>query len=329
MVSPDPTQAADRRPTLSVVICAHNPRAAYLDRTLHGLEQQTMPKDCWELLLIDNASDIALAGRWSLAWHPNGRIEREEELGLTMARIRGIRESSAALIVFVDDDNVLDAEYLARAVDVAARHPGLGCFGAGAITAEFEVTPPPEVVPHTRLLALREVAHPSWSTDPDADLLPWGPGLVVRRAVATAFADLVGGDRIRTVIGRRGDALTSGEDELFSWVAHEQGLGRGAFPELRVVHLIPKERIAFDYLLRLHRAQGKSYALLRAWQGRTTPVPERPPRVRDILQRIGQLDAAGARRSIGDFLASRRVDPYTQQMNEAWRLGIEDYFAGR
>ena len=72
---------------ISVVICSHNPREDYLRRVLAALKAQTLPKEQWELLLIDNASKEPLAGRW-VFWHPYARIIRENQLGLTPARLR-------------------------------------------------------------------------------------------------------------------------------------------------------------------------------------------------------------------------------------------------
>ena len=69
--------------------------------------QQTLPKDHWELLVIDNAFDRVLASEWDLSWHPQARHIREDELGLTPARLRGIAEARGDVFVFVDDDNLL------------------------------------------------------------------------------------------------------------------------------------------------------------------------------------------------------------------------------
>src|SRR5215831_16568684 len=118
---------------ISVIICSHNPRSDYLSRTLEGLRKQTLPKDRWELLLIDNASIDPLSLAWDLSWHPNGRHILENELGLTQARLRGMREASADLLVFVDDDNVLDISYLSRAIEINHNWPVLGTWGSGVI----------------------------------------------------------------------------------------------------------------------------------------------------------------------------------------------------
>ena len=93
-------------PELSVIICTHNPREGILNRVLDALKAQTLPRGRWELLLVDNASKVPLDSQWDLTWHAQARHIREEELGLTPARLRGIRESQGKLLVFVDDDNV-------------------------------------------------------------------------------------------------------------------------------------------------------------------------------------------------------------------------------
>src|SRR5271168_5062239 len=97
---------------LSVIICSHNPRPDYLQRTLDGLKSQTLPKQQWELLLVDNRSKDRLSERWDLSWHPYGRHVREEELGLTAAMLTGIREARGRILIVVDDDNVLASDYL-------------------------------------------------------------------------------------------------------------------------------------------------------------------------------------------------------------------------
>jgi len=237
---------------ITVIICTHNPRRDYLERTLAGLRRQTLPTKDWELLLIDNASREPVSAAWDISWHPEGRHVREDEVGLTMARLRGIREARGELLVFADDDNVLAPEYLSEALAIAERHPELGNFGAGRLEPEFEMPPPPELKPRLQLLALREVAETLISHDPlQARCMPWGAGLCVRRSVGAEFARLVDRLRATVVLGRRGNHLFSGEDDLFSWASAGLGLGFGIFPSLRLQHLISKGRLSRTYFRRL------------------------------------------------------------------------------
>ena len=140
---------------VSVVIPTHNPRMEYLRRVVEALRVQTLPREQWELLLIDNASREKVEGRADIGWHGNARIVREEELGLTFARLRGFAEAKGELIVMVDDDNVLAPDYLETAVRIAKDHPMLGAFG-GKCLPEFETEPGPWLEARGRGLGLRD-----------------------------------------------------------------------------------------------------------------------------------------------------------------------------
>ena len=144
----------------SVIICTHNPTFHYLARVLNALQSQTLPRHKWELLIVDNKSQIALAPNWDISWHPTARHVLERELGVVYARCRGIQEASSNLIIFVDDDNVLDENYLAEAIKIGQKYPFLGAWGSGRIRGEFEVEPPERF---RSWLPVREVTTPRWS----------------------------------------------------------------------------------------------------------------------------------------------------------------------
>src|SRR5215471_9296453 len=173
---------------ISVIVCTHNPVPDYLRRVLDALNTQTLPKEEWELLLIDNASELPVAETIVLSGHPQGRHVREDVHGLTPARLRGIRESGGDLLVYVDDDAVLASNYLQTARDLMMEHPNLGVIGAGILEPEFAVQPPPELRPYLGNLSLRHVSDRFWSTNTkDFASVPWGAGLCVRRQVSDSY----------------------------------------------------------------------------------------------------------------------------------------------
>jgi len=237
---------------LSIIICTHNPKADYLGRVLSALAAQTLSPAQWDLLLIDNASDERLAPQTDLTWHPRARMIREEQLGLTPARLRGIRESDGDVLVYVDDDNLLAPDYLRTVVGLFESHPFLGAIGPGLLEPEFAVKPPPQLRPYMALLALRSCRQALWSNNPtDLACVPWGAGLCVTRPVARAYERLVEQINMDGMLDRRGRRLFGNGDVAFSWAAAQIGTGFGVFPQLRATHLIRAERLTQSYLLRL------------------------------------------------------------------------------
>jgi glycosyltransferase involved in cell wall biosynthesis len=234
---------------------------------LDSLRAQTVGKDRWELLLIDNSSKQPLADSWNLAWHPNARHILEPELGLAAARRRGMREASSDLVVFVDDDNVVDLNYLSESLRIKEGWPQLGVWGSASILPEYEVTPPAHLTNYLPLLALRNTQQPRWGNffvhngALCKEAMPWGAGLCVRGNIALAYMHFYDNSSIQ-IADRCGQSLASGGDVEICLVACKEGLGMGIFPELRLLHLISKERLTDEYFLRLREGMALTDLLL-------------------------------------------------------------------
>jgi len=258
----------------SVIICSHNPRRRYLERVLDSVRAQTYPKDKWELILVDNASSEPIAKGCDLSWHPRGRHVFESELGLASARHCGIRESAGRLLIFVDDDNVLASDYVAQAMLIADERQFLGAWGSGSIDAEFEVEPASHLHSLLPWLAVRHVDRPVWSNVKSCtDATPFGAGLCVRRQVAEAYVDYCRTTSI-PITGRKGASLGAHEDFEICYLACEAGLGMGVFPELKILHLITKERVTDEHFVRLVEGVTLSqYILANKWTG---AIPKSP-----------------------------------------------------
>lgn len=253
---------------ISTIICTHNPRQDYITRVLGALKAQTLSFDNWELLLIDNASDKFLASEIDLTWHPHAHNIKEEQLGLTHARLRGIREAKAEILVFVDDDNVLDRDYLAAALRISKDYPFIGSWG-GQIRPEFEIEPPEWTKPYWGLLAIREFKEDRWSNLlHQYETTPCGAGLCIRKFVAEKYAELVLTKTERSKLDRRGKQLTSSGDSDLAFTACDVGLGTGQFTALKMTHLIPAFRLQLDYLERLAEGMSYSETILRTFRGK-------------------------------------------------------------
>lgn len=243
---------------LSVIVCTHNPRSDYFHRCLDALRAQRWPQNEWELVVVDNRSDELVNGRIDLSWHPQAKIIREETLGLTAARLRGIREAKGDLLVFVDDDNVLDPDFLELAHRTMADRPFLGSW-SGQCRPEFETPPPEWTRRYWGNLVIREFERDIWSNLPRLpESMPCGAGLCVRREVALHYLELHESGKRPFQFDRNGRELLSGGDNDLAACACDVGLGVGLISSLRLTHLIARERLALNYLARL--AEGIQYS---------------------------------------------------------------------
>jgi hypothetical protein len=254
-------------PTVSVILCTHNPRPRYLRRCLDALHLQTLPREQWELVIVDNLSDMPVADLADCSWHPEARVVREKTLGLTPARLRGIREARGDLLVFVDDDNVLDADYLEAALRIAERKAFLGAW-SGQCRPEFEAAPPVWSRRYFGNLVLREFDKDVWSNLPRlTETMPCGAGLCLRRNVAEHYLKLYESGARSIQLDRVGNSLLSGGDNDLAACACDVGLGVGLITALRLTHLMPPERLTVDYHVRLAEGIHFSSMLLDAEWG--------------------------------------------------------------
>jgi glycosyltransferase involved in cell wall biosynthesis len=237
------------KPKISVIICTHNPRLDYFNRVLEALRQQTFPLEFWELLIVDNASTNF--PQINLVWHRLARIIQEKELGVTQARLTGIRESTGELVIFVDDDNVLAKNYLENAIRVASNWPQLGSW-SGRVVPEFEVAPPEYLSSHLWRICIREITSDKWGNTGEFDTMPWGAGMCIRQNVIRKYYEESFHNPLISGFSRRGrQFLACGEDVHIAKVGLEMGLGCGVFCSLELTHLIPMRRVDPRYILQL------------------------------------------------------------------------------
>ena len=297
---------------VSLIICTHNPRPHYLRRVLDALRAQTLPKERWELLLVDNASKESLSADWDLSWHPRARHVREDELGLTHARLRGIRESRGDFLVFADDDNILAPDYLEEAARIFQDWPQLGVFGTGSSKGEYESPPPEWMTPYLRDLAIDDLGRDYWTNCSGySPAVPPGAGLCVRRNVAEDYAQKATTNPLRRLLGRSGTGMGACEDSDLAYCAFDLGMGAGRFISLKLIHLIPSTRLTEDYIVRLHAGFAWSGEILSSLRNKRS-APQAFSPMRPIRFLINVWRKKGIERRI--FLASEKARREARQL---------------
>jgi glycosyltransferase involved in cell wall biosynthesis len=120
-------------PAVSVVVPTSG-RAGYLEVTLASLRRQRTETPHELLVVDDGATDAtpAVAER-----HGARLVAHGERRSLNAARNTGLRETSAPLVAFVDDDVLVPEGWLEALAGGAERHPEAEAFG-GPIRARLE-----------------------------------------------------------------------------------------------------------------------------------------------------------------------------------------------
>jgi glycosyltransferase involved in cell wall biosynthesis len=258
---------------------------------------------------VDNNSDPPVNARFVHGALPGIRVQivRDARQGLVYARESGIRASAAPLIVFLDDDNHLDPDYLERALSIASRQPHLGAFG-GRTSGVFERDLPTWKRQLLAYLGVRDYGSEpiTSSSDEWGEWEPIGAGMVCRRDVAERFVEWVQLRSYASRLGRSGSALMSGEDSLIAHAAYSLGYSCSYQPELNLQHWMKPERLNCRTLARTMAGHGRSHVLLRLAKGQRI----RKPRFRHLApamwtryaQRVRQRGfSAGTIEAFWDF----------------------------
>jgi GT2 family glycosyltransferase/SAM-dependent methyltransferase len=277
---------------LELVICTYN-NALMLDQALSALARQhAVPDGSWSCLVVDNnctdETQEVIERHRAAARIPGLRSVREPMQGLTPARLRGVRTCLAAWIAFVDDDCILEPQWIARALAFTESHAHVGAFG-GKVTLDFESEPPDYVRAYGYSFA--EQNHGK-----DRAKVPFlvGAGLVVSRSALSAC----GWSESPVLPDRVGKRLVSGGDVEIVLRVAAAGYELWYVPECELRHRIPVRRMSPQYLSDINRSLGVSQAMADAmvWEGsRTAWVGTAARRIVKDLFALFPLTAAVAR----------------------------------
>lgn len=239
---------------LSLIICTYN-RAPHLLRTLECLVGQTLNRGYFEIIVVDNNSrdDTGELARRFAEEHTdiNIRTIPEKRQGLSYARNAGIAASEGNVIVMIDDDEVVNPEFLENYLNFFEKHHGIDAAG-GVMVPFYEYTPPKWLSKYTERLLTSSLDLGREVREFPRHKNPIGGNMAFRREVFEGYGCF------NTELGRKGEMLLGGEEnDLFRRLR----AGGGTIyylPTAVVHHIIPESRLTADHLDRLSRMVGLS-----------------------------------------------------------------------
>lgn len=244
---------------LTVAICTWN-RAAMLQGALESLEGLRVPAGIeWSVLVVDNGSTDSTAAVVASfeGCLPIRRVE-EGRRGLSHARNCATDHAMGECILWIDDDVVVEPDWLAAYAEAFGEWPNAAVFG-GPIIPRLEGNPPEWLVRALPYVANafsgRDLGDRPVRVGPSPDRFPYGANLAIRTEVQREF-------RFPPERGRRGRALGLGGEEtvVIDRILDSGREGRWV-PGAVVHHRIGEDRQTTRFLRRYAVADGRSDAL--------------------------------------------------------------------
>lgn len=249
---------------ITIVVCCYN-SSARLQPTLEHLVAQKLKAEInWEIVIVDNNSTDNTSELATNIWKNfNTEISltlvREVIPGLSHARKTGVDAAKGEIIVFCDDDNWLEENYLQIAFDFMKNHPEVGVLGGKGI-------------------AVSSIEFPDWFTTYQIDYAVgvqalesgdingrgyvWGSGMVVRR---NEILSLYTAGFNSSLTGRKGFDLQAGDDsEICKWYLI---VGKSLYFNKLLIfkHYIEAFRLTVEYNKKLNQGFLQSHIALNQY----------------------------------------------------------------
>lgn len=249
---------------LSIVICTNNGknRLPFVFDYLNNLHIPVQVN--WEVLIVDNASTDGTSD-----WINNLKLLKkmnltiscieEKKPGLNFARITGAKNATYEWLLFCDDDNLLDCNYINYWFNCISCHQNVGALGGKGIP--LTDTPLPDW--------FNEYAH-SFAVGPQyskSGYIPkgtalYGAGLFVLKTTVLQIVDK-GFNMIMS--DRQSGKLTSGGDLEWCYLLQLSGLKLFYDDRLIFQHKLDASRLTCEYYKKLKAGISSGVGLLEPY----------------------------------------------------------------
>lgn len=265
---------------ISAIICTRN-RSDYLRKAIKSLADQTLPINCYEILVVDNASTdhTQQVVFQEFASVNNVRYLYEPIVGIARARNKGWAEAIGKYVCYLDDDEIASRDWLEKITEAfKAAGPRL-CLIGGRIDPIWESRRPP-------WLSKKIECYVSIINHADSVMFLNLSGFYVsggNMAIPRTLLKEVGGFNHK---------FSRGEDTFLQMDLMLRGYECFYHPDILVKHHIRQYRMTKRYFVRLAFASGVLRAMMIMCL-KSVPVSERLKRAAaasvKLLKKTGEL----------------------------------------
>ena len=231
---------------VTIVICFYNAAARIVPTLKHIIVQSARNHLNTELILVNNAStddtdriiEETLRGFSVFPW----KIVHEKTPGLANARLCGLKNASFDIILYCDDDNWLDVDYVTKAELILRNNSNIGILGGlGRPVSSIQIPDwfenvqnyyavGPQMPTSGRVIGTRNVVY--------------GAGMLIRKSV---FEKLISEGFVFQSLGRTKSNLSAGEDSELCLAVQIMGYHIYYNDSLTFSHFIEPRRLTETY----------------------------------------------------------------------------------
>jgi len=242
---------------VSIIICCYNSSSVLPETLKHIKWQKLSGADC-EVIVVDNASIDNTQQIAKSVWNNYSAIEfkivYEAKPGLSEARRKGVGEAKYEYLIFCDDDNWLDENYVQNVYELFQLNPQVAILG-GCGTAEFEdISLKPEWFDN---LFHGYAVGPQASEECELNGV-YGAGMALRKSIIERTL----GKQPLLLHGRKQNSLSAGDDAEICIRIRMAGYKILYSPQLTFKHFLPGKRLTWEYLKKLHTGFAQMHVII-------------------------------------------------------------------
>lgn len=248
---------------VSIVVCCYNSSGVLSQTLKHIISQSVRSGIQWEIIIVDNNSEdntSEIAKSFLAESKVPYKILFQSVPGLSSARKMGLDNSQFEYVIFCDDDNRLDKNYVNLSFEIMEINKKIGALGGYS-----------EAVADGILPEWFERYQQNYAVGPQSETCGditwtqgslWGAGIIMRRS---ALAELFSNGYQSLLSDRIKDRLASGGDIELCYALRLAGWKIWYEPGLKLKHYIKPERLNWKYLRQLNRGFGAQKVVFDAY----------------------------------------------------------------
>ena len=239
---------------LSVVICSYN-RGKYLPMVLNSLQAQDYSCLSYEIILINNNSTDNTDEIIRTYQEANPELPLiyviEYNQGISYARNRGVETAKGDIIVFIDDDETVESDFLASVNDFFTQYKDAG-ISSGPVIPVYE-TEKPKWLSHFTMRLITGAYDKGKSIKLLGNKDYPGTGhACFRKSLFVKYG------AFDVTLGRKGNSLMGAEDKDFFLRLMNGGEKCYYLPSAKIYHHIPDSKLTDDFFRKITYSIGKS-----------------------------------------------------------------------